>query len=70
MRAIVDSLAYRLEINGLHRDDAAESLDLNEVGRVRLRCTEPLSVDDYSTNRSTGSFILIDPVTNGTVGAG
>jgi bifunctional enzyme CysN/CysC len=70
VRAMVESLQYRLDINGLHRDDAAETLTLNEVGRIRLRCTEPLSVDDYGTNRSTGSFILIDPVTNGTVGAG
>ncbi len=70
VRALVQSMQYRLEINGLHRDDAAQSLALNEIGRVHLRCTEPLAVDDYGTNRSTGSFILIDPVTNGTVGAG
>ncbi|MGP0030451.1 MAG: adenylyl-sulfate kinase [Acidimicrobiales bacterium] len=70
VRALVESMQYRLEINGLHRDDAARSLSLNEVGRIHLRCTEPLSVDDYSANRSTGSFIIIDPATNGTVGAG
>ena len=70
VRALVQSMQYRLEINGLHRDDAAQSLALNEIGRVHIRCTEPLSVDDYGTNRSTGSFIMIDPVTNGTVGAG
>jgi bifunctional enzyme CysN/CysC len=70
VRALVDSLQYRLEINGLHRDDDATTLGLNEVGRVRFRSTEPLTVDDYTTNRSTGSFIIIDPVTNGTVGAG
>jgi bifunctional enzyme CysN/CysC len=70
VRAIVGSLQYRLEINGLHRDDAAESLQLNEIGRVTFRCTEPLLVDDYITNRATGSFIVIDPVSNGTVGAG
>jgi bifunctional enzyme CysN/CysC len=70
VRAMVQSVQYRLDINGLHRDDGADKLVLNEVGRVRLRCTEPLAVDDYSTNRSTGSFILIDPVSNGTVGAG
>jgi bifunctional enzyme CysN/CysC len=70
VRAVLESLQYRLEINGLHRDDTAESLALNEIGRGTFRCTEPLSVDDYTTNRSTGSFIIIDPVTNGTVGAG
>jgi bifunctional enzyme CysN/CysC len=70
VRAIVQTLRYRLDINGLHRDDAADSLQLNEIGRVTFRCTEPLMVDDYTTNRATGSFIIIDPVTNGTVGAG
>jgi bifunctional enzyme CysN/CysC len=66
----VHSLQYRLDVNGLHRDDQADSLGLNEIGRVSFRCTEPLLVDDYTTNRATGSFIVIDPATNGTVGAG
>src|SRR5581483_10879977 len=70
VRAQVHSLQYRLDVNGLHRDDTAATLGLNEIGRVRFRCTEPLMVDDYTTNRSTGSFIIIDPATNGTVGAG
>ncbi|HVA06343.1 MAG TPA: adenylyl-sulfate kinase [Acidimicrobiales bacterium] len=70
VRAIAQSLHYRLDVNGLHRDDAASALALNEIGRVTFRCTEPLMVDDYTTNRATGSFIVIDPVSNGTVGAG
>ena len=45
-------------------------LALNEIGRVRLRTTAPLFVDDYRRNRTTGGFILIDEATNGTVGAG
>ncbi len=70
VRATTQSLHYRLDVNGLHRDEAAATLELNEVGRVTFRCTEPLLVDDYTTNRSTGSFIIIDPATNSTVGAG
>jgi bifunctional enzyme CysN/CysC len=70
VRATAQTLHYRLDVNGLHRDEAAPSLQLNEVGRLTFRCTEPLLVDDYTTNRSTGSFIIIDPVSNGTVGAG
>jgi bifunctional enzyme CysN/CysC len=70
VRAQVHSLQYRLDINGLHRDDQATTLELNEIGRVSFHCTEPLLVDDYTTNRATGSFIIIDPLTNGTVGAG
>ena len=70
VRAMAQSLHYRLDVNGLHRDEAATALQLNEVGRLTFRCTEPLLVDDYTTNRSTGSFIIIDPITNATVGAG
>ena len=70
VRATAQSLQYRLDINGLHRDEAAPTLELNEIGRVTFRCTEPLLVDDYTTNRTTGSFIIIDPTTNATVGAG
>ena len=43
---------------------------LNEIGRVRLRLSSPLLVDEYRRNRATGSFILIDEATNDTVGAG
>ena len=70
VRAMAQTLHYRLDINGLHRDETASKLELNEVGRLTFRCTEPLLVDDYTTNRSTGSFIIIDPTTNATVGAG
>jgi bifunctional enzyme CysN/CysC len=70
VRATAQSLHYRLDINGLHRDEAATALQLNEIGRLTFRCTEPLLVDDYTTNRSTGSFIIIDPITNATAGAG
>jgi sulfate adenylyltransferase large subunit len=48
----------------------ADKLALNEIGRVRIRCSAPLIVDTYSLNRTTGSFILIDESTNDTVGAG
>jgi bifunctional enzyme CysN/CysC len=43
---------------------------LNEIGRVLLRTTVPFFVDNYATNRATGSFILVDESTNRTVGAG
>ena len=45
-------------------------LALNDIGRVRLRTSTPLVFDPYTSNRRTGSFILIDEATNGTVGAG
>jgi bifunctional enzyme CysN/CysC len=66
----VTDLRYRLDINTMHRDQEATSLALNEVGRVVLRTTEPVFVDDYRRNRSTGSFVLIDEATNQTVAGG
>jgi bifunctional enzyme CysN/CysC len=68
-RAVVDELEHRVDINALAHEDASQ-LALNEIGRVRLRCSAPLMVDPYSRNRTTGSFILIDEVRNDTVGAG
>jgi bifunctional enzyme CysN/CysC len=68
--AMVKDLQYRLDINTLHRDQAAGELGLNDIGRVQLRTTQPLFVDDYARNRVTGRFILIDEATNATVGAG
>jgi bifunctional enzyme CysN/CysC len=69
-RALVKDLQYRLDINTLHRDEAAPGLALNEIGRVRLRTTVPLFFDDYRRNRATGSFVLVDESTHNTVGAG
>jgi len=70
VRALVKDLQYRLDVNTLHRDDAATSLGLNEIGRVTLRTTQPLFYDDYRRNRATGSFILVDEATNDTLAAG
>jgi bifunctional enzyme CysN/CysC len=70
VRGIVKDLHYRLDINTLHRDEGADGLGLNEIGRVRLRMTQPLLVDEYRRNRTTGGFIVIDETTHRTVGAG
>ncbi|MCD5315359.1 sulfate adenylyltransferase subunit CysN [Kineosporia babensis] len=69
-RVMVKELEYRLDVNTLHRDPSAEELRLNDIGRVRLRTTQPLLCDEYARNRETGGFILIDENTNRTVGAG
>jgi bifunctional enzyme CysN/CysC len=69
-RALVKELQYRLDTNTLHRDEVTGQLGLNDIGRVRLRTTQPLFIDDYRRNRATGGFILIDEATNVTVGAG
>jgi bifunctional enzyme CysN/CysC len=69
-KALVREVAYRIDVNTLHRQEGVDSLALNEIGRVRLRVTQPLFVDPYSENRQTGSFILVDERSNKTVGAG
>ena len=69
-RAIVEEVRYRIDVNSMHRDENARQLGLNDIGRIRLRTTVPLIFDEYRRNRTTGSFILIDEATNGTVGAG
>ncbi len=70
VRGIVDTVRYRIDVNTLHRDGEATSLGLNEIGRLRLRTSGPLLVDEYRRNRLTGSLILVDETTNETVGAG
>jgi bifunctional enzyme CysN/CysC len=69
-RARVQHLHYRLDVNTLHRDEEHASLTMNDVGRVSLRTTTPLFIDEYRRSRVTGSFILIDESTFETVGAG
>jgi bifunctional enzyme CysN/CysC len=69
-RVIVKELQYRLDINTLHREPGADRLALNDIGRVRLRTTQPLFCDPYRRNRTTGGFVLLDETTNRTVGAG
>jgi len=70
VRAQVRELDYRIDVNTLHRDETADLLSLNEIGRVRLRTTKPLFLDEYRRNRTTGSFLLIDEATGATVAAG
>lgn len=69
VKAFVRNLDYRLDINTLHRQEAA-TLHLNEIGRVEIESAMPLPLDPYVHNRETGSFILIDPASNQTVAGG
>ena len=65
----VASIRYRVDVNTL-RHEPADTLGLNEIGRGQLTLTEPIIFDSYQANRSLGSLIVIDRVTNATVGAG
>jgi bifunctional enzyme CysN/CysC len=68
-RAKIKEIVYRMDVNTLHRDESADRLVLNDIGRVRMRSTRPLFLDEYDRNRDTGSLILVDEATNRTVGA-
>jgi sulfate adenylyltransferase large subunit len=70
VRAIADELVARIDVHTLDDVPAPERLELNDIGIVRLRLSEPLLVDPYDENRLTGAFVLIDEATNETVGAG
>ena len=65
----VVSIAHRVDVNSLEQLAASE-LKLNEIGKVRLSLDAPIALDGYAHNRTTGAFIVIDRLTNGTVGAG
>ncbi|TPI21841.1 sulfate adenylyltransferase subunit CysN [Mesorhizobium sp. B4-1-1] len=67
--ATVTELKYRVNVNDFARE-AAKSLDINEVGVCNLSTRAPIAFDSFAENRTTGAFILIDRITNATVGAG
>ncbi len=70
VRAYVSRIVYRIDVNTLHRDRGANTYLLNEIGRVEIKTASPIFFDPYRVNHGTGSFILIDPLTNTTAAAG
>jgi len=67
--AFVSAIEHRTNIATLAHE-AADSLEMNALGAVKIDLLRPIALDTYGDNRSTGAFILIDPETNGTVAAG
>jgi bifunctional enzyme CysN/CysC/sulfate adenylyltransferase subunit 1 len=67
--AHVEQVLWRKDLEALS-EVPAESLSLNDIGKVRLVCKRPLICDPYQDNRKTGAFIVVDPLTNDTVAAG
>ena len=70
VQALINEVRYKVNINNLHKIEDDLELKLNEIGRVSIRTSAPVFIDSYSKNRITGSFILIDPLSNETVAAG
>jgi len=67
--ATITDLKFRTNVNTLEQS-AAKTLELNEVGTLTIATDKPIAFDSYATNALTGAFILIDRITNATLGAG
>lgn len=65
----IESLRYRVDVNTLHSSPAPD-LQLNEIGRCTITLSQPIFYDAYRRNRTTGAFIIIDRISNITIGAG
>lgn len=70
VRAVVKDIQYKVNINTLEKIEGDKAIGLNDIAKISLKTTAPLSIDKYNKNRYTGSIILIDEATNVTVGAG
>ena len=66
---VMTDVRYRINVNTLHREDATQ-LALNEIGRCAFALEKPIACDPYRKNRTSGAFVVIDRLTNNTVGAG
>lgn len=69
VKAFISRIVYRIDVDTLHRE-TVERFELNDIGRAQITTAKPLFFDRYQLNRETGSFILVDPHTNGTVAVG
>jgi sulfate adenylyltransferase subunit 1 len=63
-----NAIRHRIDVNTLEKR-RAESLEMNEIALVEFETSQPIYFDSYKENRTTGSLILIDPLTNATIGA-
>ena len=69
-KVVVEALVHRLDVNTLEPESAPSRLELNDLGRVKLRLGSPVVGDPYAVSRATGRFILIDEGSNATAAAG
>jgi len=68
-KAQFDTIRYKVDVNTLQKS-AIDHLELNEIGRAVITTVKPIFFDSYHKNRSTGSFVLIDPVSHNTCAVG
>jgi sulfate adenylyltransferase subunit 1 len=68
-KCLFSSIAYRVDVNTLEQH-GTDTLNMNDIARVAMKVQQPLVFDSYTTDRATGSFIVIDEASNNTVAAG
>lgn len=69
VKGLVKQIDYRVDVNTLNHE-SIDSLKMNDIARVVMKVQQPIVMDDYVSNRATGSFIIIDEISNNTVAAG
>jgi len=70
LRCSIEKIIYSIDIDTLHREKGEKTLQMNDIGKVKIKTHEPIVFDFYSENKNTGNFIIIDEFTNDTAGAG
>ncbi|MGQ7274335.1 sulfate adenylyltransferase subunit CysN [Marinobacter sp. V034] len=66
----VTAVNHQIDVNSLETNDQRDTLELNEIGQCEITLSQPVAFDAYPRNRATGAFIVIDRLTNVTIGAG
>ncbi len=69
-QAMISEITYKVDVNSLRKNEQDKEFNMNDIGRIKFRTSEPIFYDAYRRNRNTGSFILIDPFTHQTLAAG
>jgi bifunctional enzyme CysN/CysC len=69
VRTNIASIEYRMDLDKIERVEGVDELQLNDIGRVRFTAHRPICFDSYRDNRATGAMVIIDSLTNNTVGA-
>ena len=70
VQAMISEITYKVDVNSLRKNEQDKEFNMNDIGRIKFRTSEPIFYDTYRRNRNTGSFILIDPFTHQTLAAG
>lgn len=70
VKCIVKEIVHKMDINSLEENTLDKEIKMNDIAKISLRTSQPLFYDSYEKNRNTGSFILVDEVTNETMAAG